>query len=169
MLHWVFIVVHRLSLPALCGGFSLVVVHGLFIVVASSCCRTWAPECIGFSSYSMRAQPPQDMWNLSSWTRDQTHVPCIGRHICNHWTTRQVQHVVCSLKAYIGWLISNIRTHSYYYGPYSEGFSWKRTNDLLPFFPHLLTCSLVFFHNLLPSLSDYKYKKLEILIEKLKS
>ena len=22
----------------------------------------------------------------SSWTRDQTHVPCIGRQILNHWT-----------------------------------------------------------------------------------
>ena len=26
----------------------------------------------------------------SSWTRDQTHVPCIGRWILNHWTMREV-------------------------------------------------------------------------------
>ena len=26
----------------------------------------------------------------SSWTRDQTPVPCIGRRILNHWTTREV-------------------------------------------------------------------------------
>ena len=26
----------------------------------------------------------------SSQTRDQTHVPCIGRRILNHWTTREV-------------------------------------------------------------------------------
>ena len=26
----------------------------------------------------------------SSWTRDRTHVPCIGRWILNHWTTREV-------------------------------------------------------------------------------
>ena len=25
----------------------------------------------------------------SSWTRDQTQVPCIGRRILNHWTTRE--------------------------------------------------------------------------------
>ena len=26
-------------------------------------------------------------WHVgSSWARDQTHVPCIGRHILNHWT-----------------------------------------------------------------------------------
>ena len=26
----------------------------------------------------------------SSWTRDRTRVPCIGRWIPNHWTTREV-------------------------------------------------------------------------------
>ena len=30
------------------------------------------------------------MWDLSSLTRDWTHVPCIGRWILNHWTTREV-------------------------------------------------------------------------------
>ena len=29
------------------------------------------------------------MWDLSSPTRDQTCVPCIGRWILNHWTTRK--------------------------------------------------------------------------------
>ena len=26
----------------------------------------------------------------SSWTRDQTHIPCTGRWILIHWTTREV-------------------------------------------------------------------------------
>ena len=30
----------------------------------------------------------------SSQTRDQTGVPCIGRWILNHWTTRQVQDLL---------------------------------------------------------------------------
>ena len=30
------------------------------------------------------------MWDLSSPTRDQTCVPCIGRQILYHWTTREV-------------------------------------------------------------------------------
>ena len=30
------------------------------------------------------------MWDLSSLTRDQTCVPCIGRRILYHWTTREV-------------------------------------------------------------------------------
>ena len=30
------------------------------------------------------------MWDLSSLTRDQTHVPYIERQVLNHWTTREV-------------------------------------------------------------------------------
>ena len=37
-----------------------------------------------------RLKLPLSMWDLSSLTRDQTHVPCIGRQIPNHWTTREV-------------------------------------------------------------------------------
>ena len=30
-------------------------------------------------------------WHVEySWTRDRTHVPCIGRWTLNHWTTREV-------------------------------------------------------------------------------
>ena len=29
------------------------------------------------------------MWDLGSPARDQTHVPCIGRQILSHWTTRE--------------------------------------------------------------------------------
>ena len=30
----------------------------------------------------------------SSQTKDQTHVPCIGRQIPNHWTTREIPEVL---------------------------------------------------------------------------
>ena len=33
---------------------------------------------------------PCGMWNLSSPTRDGTCVPCNGRRVLNHWTTREV-------------------------------------------------------------------------------
>ena len=33
---------------------------------------------------------PRSMWDLSSQTRDETCLPCIGRWILNHWTTREV-------------------------------------------------------------------------------
>ena len=32
----------------------------------------------------------RDMWDLISPTRNQTHIPCIGRQNLNHWTTREV-------------------------------------------------------------------------------
>ena len=37
-----------------------------------------------------RASFPCSMWDLSSPTRDGTHVPCIGRWSLNHWATREV-------------------------------------------------------------------------------
>ena len=33
------------------------------------------------------------MWDLISPTRDQTYIPCIGRQILNHWTTRKVPDI----------------------------------------------------------------------------
>ena len=32
----------------------------------------------------------QHLWDLSSSTRDRTHIPCIERWSLNHWTARQV-------------------------------------------------------------------------------
>ena len=32
------------------------------------------------------------VWDLSSLTKGQTHIPCIGRQVLNHWTTREVPH-----------------------------------------------------------------------------
>ena len=34
------------------------------------------------------------MWDVSSLTRDTTRVPCIGRWILNHWTTREVAFTI---------------------------------------------------------------------------
>ena len=36
----------------------------------------------------------QDMWDLSSLIRDQTHIPCIGRWSLNHGTTRKVSKAI---------------------------------------------------------------------------
>ena len=30
------------------------------------------------------------MWDLLPLTRDRTHIPCIGRQMLNHWTTREI-------------------------------------------------------------------------------
>ena len=41
------------------------------------------------SSFDTWAQLSCGLWDLSSQTRDQTGVPCIGQWILNHWTTRE--------------------------------------------------------------------------------
>ena len=38
----------------------------------------------------------------SSQTRDQTHVPCIGRQILYHWTAREVPELTLKQVAYLG-------------------------------------------------------------------
>ena len=59
LLHWVFVASGFLQLQ--CKGFSL-----------------W---CSGFSSCGMQTYLPCGMWDLSSSTRDQIHVHCIGKRI----------------------------------------------------------------------------------------
>ena len=36
---------------------------------------------------------PHGIHDFSSPTRDQTCIPCIGRQILNHWTTREVPFI----------------------------------------------------------------------------
>ena len=65
------------------------------------CCRAWALGHVGFSSCGSQALEHSSVVVMhgfscplheeSSATRDQIHVLCISRWICNHWTTRKVQ------------------------------------------------------------------------------
>ena len=43
-------------------------------------------RCVGLSSCHI--------WDLCSLTRDQTHVPCIGRQNLNQWTTKEVPKIL---------------------------------------------------------------------------
>ena len=43
-----------------------------------------------FSSCGIQAQLPQGMGDLSSPTRNQAPIPCIGRWIPSHWATKEV-------------------------------------------------------------------------------
>ena len=52
---------------------------------------------------ALGAQLPCGTWDLSSLTMDGTRVPCIGRRILNHWTTREVH--LTHLKCAILWLL----------------------------------------------------------------
>ena len=64
-------------------------------------CRAQIPGHSGFSCCGSRALECRlSSWRCSglvasrhvesSWTKDQTHVPCIGRWILNHSTTREI-------------------------------------------------------------------------------
>ena len=55
-------------------------------------------EACGLGSCGVQAWLPQGMWDLSSLTRDQTHVPCIERQVLNHWTTREVPEKRVSMR-----------------------------------------------------------------------
>ena len=99
-----------LSLAVASGGYSLVAVHGILIVVASLVVEhglqgTWTSVVArGLSVWvqklpitGSRAQA-QSLWCMglvslwhvvSSQTRDRTRVSCIDRWITNHWTTRE--------------------------------------------------------------------------------
>ena len=70
------VAVHGLSLIAASRGYSLIALHELLsagsVVVTH---RIIGSRHVG-----------------SSQTRDGTHVPCIGRWVPNHWTTREAPH-----------------------------------------------------------------------------
>ena len=95
-LSWVFLGAHGLSLVAVIGGYSLVAMHRFLMVVASVFAEHGLSRDMGFGSCSIRARQLWCTgliapWHVEySWTRDQTHVPCTGRKILTHCTTREV-------------------------------------------------------------------------------
>ena len=65
-----------------------------------SSCSMWTSHCYGFSCWEAQALSVWASVDVahglscpthvgSSWTRDRTRVPCIGRRILNHWATRE--------------------------------------------------------------------------------
>ena len=43
----------------------------------------------------------RDMWDLGSLTRDWTYVPCIGKQILNHGTTREVPLALLKIRSFV--------------------------------------------------------------------
>ena len=52
---------------------------------------------VGLSSCRLRTSLPWGMWDLSSWTRDKTHIPDTGKWTLNHWACSRVLEVAGSL------------------------------------------------------------------------
>ena len=84
-----------------CGewGYSLIVVRGLLIEVASLAVGHGL-QVHGLSNSGLVAP----LHVGSSWTRDRTGVPCIARQVLNHWITREALNClplrVCSHQAF---------------------------------------------------------------------
>ena len=82
---WVLVAACRLSLVVASGGYSLVAVFGPLFAVASLVIEhglwaqglQWVWLSCGSALAALRLVG-------SSWTRDRTHVPCIGRWILTH-------------------------------------------------------------------------------------
>jgi len=98
---WVFIAACRLSLVATSGEFISSCSARACHRDGLSCWRAQILGQVGFSSCGPGLDHRLSNCGLqslvapqhveSSWTRDQTHVLCIGRRILNHWITREVQ------------------------------------------------------------------------------
>ena len=105
-LHWVFVAARGLSLVAASGGYSSLWCMG-FSLQWLLLLRSTGSRRVGFSSCGMWAQQlwlagsrvqAQQLWRTglvapwhvgSSRDRARTRVPCIGRQIPNHCTTRE--------------------------------------------------------------------------------
>ena len=101
----VFVAALRLSLVVVSGGYP----------------SLW---CTGFSllwlllwrSMGSRVHGLQQLWHMSlvalqhvksSRIRDKNHVPCVGRQILNHWTSKEAQ--ISPLKLFFSKILSNLK------------------------------------------------------------
>ena len=103
-LYWIFTAVCRLSLVAMHEGLL-------------SNCGAWTSHCSCFFCCGARALGRVGsvvVWLPglvasrqveSSRKRDETCVPCSGRQIPNHWTTREVQNISLSWSNTLQWLL----------------------------------------------------------------
>ena len=108
--HWVFAAGCGLSPMATSGGNPLDAVCGL------SRCRGRALEHTGPVTVATGFTAPQNL--KSPQTRGWTRVPCAGRQIPNHWTTRQLPFCTiyrnvkqCSHHERAWWFLKKLKTN----------------------------------------------------------
>ena len=106
---WIFDDAHGLALVLAkgdcsflwCSGFSL----RWLLLLQSADSRLTGSRMRGSAAvaHAFRCIPPPQYVN-SSQTRDQIHIPCIGRWILiNHWTTREVQQLIFNDSWHVNW------------------------------------------------------------------
>ena len=103
---------YRLMFPFFCSDSSLLIFVDLAVLGLRCCislaavsgvCLLWSrgqgPPWAQYLQLAASGAQAQSLWCLglvaprhvgSSWTRDQTHVLCIGRQILNHWPPKKV-------------------------------------------------------------------------------
>ena len=73
--------------------------------------------CWGASCGVQASLVAEGIWDLSSPTRDQTCIPCIGRQILNHWTTREVpsmrtfKKLSSNILSFLAWVYAYVKIH----------------------------------------------------------
>ena len=88
-------------------GLSLVAVSGATLHCGAQASRCGGFSCCGARALGMRASVVVHVGLVaaqhvgSSWTRARTRVPCIGRQIFNHCTTREAQKVFLKFNSVI--------------------------------------------------------------------
>ena len=82
-LRWAFVAAHRLSLVAVPGVSSVLVLHGL--PCSDFSCRSWALE---WGLWWLRRMSLVTSRHGRSCIRDRNHVSGIGRRILYHWATQ---------------------------------------------------------------------------------
>ena len=103
-LYWIFMAVCRLSLVAMHEG--LLSNCGAWTSHCSCffCCGAQALGCVGSVVVWLPGLVASRQVE-SSRKRDETCVPCSGRQIPNHWTTREVQNISLSWSKTLQWLL----------------------------------------------------------------
>ena len=85
---------------------------GLSCGTRDLCCSTRTSLWLRCNGSRVRVLScPEARGNLSSLTRDQTRVPCIGRWILNHRTTREVP---CPFFYWVIFLLLSCESSSFY-------------------------------------------------------
>ena len=93
-----------------CFLFFLIYYYYL-VALGLCCCMRAFSRCRAHAHYLWPEGLAASKHMGSSWTRDQTRFPCIGRWITNHLTTREV-HEVCTI--YYHFHISFIQTEVFH-------------------------------------------------------
>ena len=104
-----------------CFLFFLIYYYYL-VALGLCCCMRAFSRCRAHAHYLWPEGLAASKHMGSSWTRDQTHVPCIGRWILNYKTTREAPKIVCFDVVLFGLIL---------YGSFHTSCTWVTASFLM--------------------------------------